>query len=104
FFVTRPAIPEPLSALISIPCSAAIRRTSGEDLVRRRSSSELPFPCAAAGAAGGCVGAEGGGAAAAGADGVGAAAAAAGAGAAGAATAALPSVSSRATTVCTATV
>src|SRR6476661_7237120 len=37
--VTRPASPEPLSAAISIPCSAAILRTRGEDFVRSRPSN-----------------------------------------------------------------
>jgi hypothetical protein len=40
FFVTRPEIPDPLSEVMSTPCSAAIRLTSGEDFVRRRSSRE----------------------------------------------------------------
>src|SRR5512132_651248 len=35
-------MPLPESALISTPCSAAMRRTRGDDFVRRRSSSELP--------------------------------------------------------------
>src|SRR5439155_17925186 len=39
---TAPAMPLPCMALSSMPCSAAILRTSGEDLVRRRSWSELP--------------------------------------------------------------
>src|SRR5450830_602457 len=42
--VTRPATPEPDSAAISTPCSAAMRRTRGELLVRTRSSKELPLP------------------------------------------------------------
>src|SRR5438046_4038504 len=42
--VTLPAIPDPCIPAISTPCSAAIFRTSGDDLVRRRSSSELPLP------------------------------------------------------------
>src|SRR5215207_1453888 len=116
-FVTRPAIPLPCIVAISTPCSAAIFRTSGDDFVRTRSSKELPLlrGDAAAGAAIGFGdGAEraldslfGGGPplveddedAAAGV----AAAGAVTAGAA-AATAAPFSVSSLATTVCTATV
>src|SRR5438874_5450484 len=102
-----------------MPCSAAIFRTSGEDLVRMRSSNESPFPAvggrtaggddAMVAAAEGCWGAEetavdslfGGGPPA-----VGAAldaAAGAGAAAAGAANDAA-SVSMRATTVWTGTV
>src|SRR5215212_7236042 len=46
FFVTRPARPVPGTALISTLCSAAIRRTTGVDLRRSRSSavSAAPFP------------------------------------------------------------
>ena len=40
--VTRPWMPVPCIAAISMPCSAAILRTSGEDLVRSRSSKPLP--------------------------------------------------------------
>src|SRR5213083_2558905 len=42
--VTLPAMPLPCIPEISMPCSAAILRTSGDDLVRRRSSNEFPFP------------------------------------------------------------
>src|SRR6218665_3211733 len=38
--VTRPAMPLPVMAASSTPCSAAILRTSGDDLVRTRSSNE----------------------------------------------------------------
>ncbi len=133
FLVTRPARPLPGMALRSRLCSAAIFRTSGVDLRRRRSSavSLPPLPPAsgdrlgAAGAAGRlCAAAAGGGDAAAlaaagragaarsgaragggagAADGAGVAAAG-GAGAAVGATAAPASVSIVATTVCTATV
>src|SRR5205823_6088296 len=51
FFVTRPAIPLPCNPLISTPWSAAMRRTSGEDFVRMRSSKEVP-PFVVAGAVG----------------------------------------------------
>jgi hypothetical protein len=57
--VTRPAMPLPCRFEISMPCSAAILRTSGDDLVRSRSSIEPPFPdwraagCNAAGATAG---------------------------------------------------
>src|SRR5215831_18618401 len=114
FFVTRPAMPLPLNALSSTPCSAAMRRTSGEDFVRRRSSSELaPLPCDEAlttaavrcrlGGSAGANSLRGG--PPAGAALAWAAAGSAGAGAAAPApTAAFTSVSSRATTVCTATV
>src|SRR5262249_38902275 len=87
-------------------CSAAMRRTSGDDFVRTRSSNDAPPPLDWTGEGG----ALGGGADGAGADGAAAAtgaAAFAGAGApagAAAGTAALTSVSRRATTVCTATV
>src|SRR4030095_5326634 len=60
--VTRPAIPLPCRPAISIPCSAAIFRTSGEDLVRSRSSTDPPLPdgravgCNAAGVSAGFVG------------------------------------------------
>ena len=40
FLVTRPEIPLPLNAVMSTPCSAAIRLTSGDDFVRSRSSRE----------------------------------------------------------------
>src|SRR6185295_6710015 len=46
FLVTRPLMPVPSSPAISTPCSSAIRRTSGLDLVRRSSSAvraELPL-------------------------------------------------------------
>ena len=39
FFVTRPLMPVPCSAVMSTPCSAAIFRTTGDDFVRRRSST-----------------------------------------------------------------
>ena len=39
--VTRPAMPLPASCEISTPCSAAMRRTSGELFVRMRSSKPL---------------------------------------------------------------
>src|ERR671915_2016648 len=53
FLVTRPARPVPGTVLISTLCSAAIFRTSGVDLRRRRSSavSGAPFPPAASPAA-----------------------------------------------------
>src|SRR3954466_12201293 len=51
--VTRPATPDPWSDEILTPCSAAILRTSGEDLVRTRSSNEFPFPVCDAAMAGG---------------------------------------------------
>src|SRR6185437_7319367 len=121
--VTRPETPLPCNALNSTPWSAAMRRTRGEDLVRRRSSSdEVPLPCAdgvagaldwcEAGGAGGVFSLRGGapapplalGAPLAGAA-VAAALAATGAGAGVAApTPAATSVSNRATTVCTGTV
>ena len=47
FLVTRPLSPVPSSLAISTPCSCAILRTSGLDLVRRNSSAvavALPFP------------------------------------------------------------
>src|SRR6185312_14285602 len=51
--VTRPAMPLPFRPVISTPCSAAILRTSGDDLERRRPSNEsgvalepLPLPWA----------------------------------------------------------
>src|ERR1700704_3737682 len=46
FLVTRPARPVPETVLMSRLCSAAILRTSGVDLRRRRSSavSEAPLP------------------------------------------------------------
>src|SRR5579859_3831878 len=43
FFVTRPETPEPWIREMSTLFSAAILRTSGEDFVRRRSSSEATF-------------------------------------------------------------
>src|SRR5215204_4151503 len=39
FLVTRPLIPVPSSFEMSTPCSSAILRTRGLDLVRRRSST-----------------------------------------------------------------
>src|SRR3954471_20627077 len=59
FLVTRPLIPVPLIWRMSTLCSRAMRRTSGEDLCRRRSSSEVSAsPVAAtactAGPASGC--------------------------------------------------
>ena len=39
FFVTRPEMPVPFSCVMSTPCSFAILRTSGDERVRRRSSS-----------------------------------------------------------------
>src|SRR6185437_1788236 len=60
--VTRPAMPLPLRPVMSTPCSAAILRTSGDDLERSLPSKEsaggamplpLPLPCGGrAGAAG----------------------------------------------------
>src|SRR5205814_1128481 len=57
--VTRPATPEPCSDAMLTPCSAAIFLTSGDDFVRTRSSNELPLPeceAAIAGAGVGCRG------------------------------------------------
>ena len=39
FLVTRPEIPVPLSRVMSMLCSFAIFRTTGDDFVRRRSAS-----------------------------------------------------------------
>src|SRR5262247_3110423 len=44
FLVTRPEIPVPVRPAISTPCSAAILRTTGEDLVRSRSSRSVAVP------------------------------------------------------------
>ena len=46
FFVTRPPAPVPCTALVSTPCSDAIRATTGETNVR-----PLPSACPAAGSA-----------------------------------------------------
>ena len=101
------AMPLPESAAMSTPASAAMRRTSGEDFVRTRSSNELPSPAGRAGA-GAAAGAPAGAAGDFAADAAGAAlaagAAAAGAGAAGAAIDAPFSVSMRATSAFTGTV
>jgi hypothetical protein len=43
-FVTLPATPDPDNDEMLTPCSAAIFRTNGEDLVRTRSSNEFPLP------------------------------------------------------------
>src|SRR5438876_11761501 len=43
FFVTRPETPDPWICEMSTLFSAAILRTSGEDFVRRRSSSDVTF-------------------------------------------------------------
>src|SRR5580765_6839294 len=57
--VTRPAMPLPCRFEISMPCSAAILRTSGDDFVRSLSSIDPPLPdgraagCNAAGATAG---------------------------------------------------
>src|SRR5688572_30501765 len=48
FLVTRPASPDPGIPVMSRLCSAAILRTSGLDLVRRR-SSRVPGACWTAG-------------------------------------------------------
>ena len=50
FFVTRPEMPVPFSPVISMPCSFAILRTSGEDRVRRRSARVASAPAGLAGA------------------------------------------------------
>ena len=101
----------PACAAISMPCSAAILRTSGEDLVRRRSSRPLPPDGGGSGwRRGGLVGRPRAACAVASQFGGGPrrgrqpAAAGAGRSAAAAAIAAPFSVSMRATTVCTATV
>src|SRR5580704_6201 len=101
-FVTRPAIPEPLNDPSSIPCSAAILRTRGDDLVRTRSSNDapLPLPTAAGAAATDLAATAGAGVAA----GVPAGAPAGAPAGTAAGTAADTSVSMRATTVWTATV
>src|SRR5947209_12827937 len=44
FFVTRPLIPVPSSREMSMPCSLAMLRTSGLDLVRRNSSAVCSRP------------------------------------------------------------
>ncbi len=44
FLVTRPETPLPLRREMSMPCSAAIRRTSGVERVRRRSSRVAGAP------------------------------------------------------------
>src|SRR5438876_4847153 len=117
-FVTRPAYPLPGIREISTLCSAAILRTSGVDLVRRRCSAVCtppPSPAAgrpdvaAAGRPDGLSAGGGGGAAAvfgASAFGAGGAGAAAfgGSGLAGADAAVPASVSRTPTTVCTGTV
>src|SRR5690348_10236770 len=54
FFVTRPETPEPWICEMSTLFSAAILRTSGDDFVRRRSSSDATFSV--------CFGASGAGA------------------------------------------
>jgi hypothetical protein len=48
-FVTRPATPVPLRVAMSMPCSPAMFRTTGDE--RRRSRSSLDSP--------GCGGADG---------------------------------------------
>ena len=99
FFVTRPPVPVPGTALGSTPCSAAIRATTGDTKVR-------PFPAAAGCACGSAWGAgvgaggESGSAAAAGATGSGAA----GAGSAAGSTTADPAGAITASTVPTSTV
>jgi hypothetical protein len=59
-FVTRPAWPVPSTSARSTSCSAAILRTSGVDLRRRRSSadSSRPSPDPPAGAAAFAAGAD----------------------------------------------
>src|SRR5690349_23053465 len=49
FLVTRPEMPVPLSWAISMPCSFAMLRTTGDDFVRRRDSKSF----AGSGGAGG---------------------------------------------------
>src|SRR5688500_13848373 len=65
FLVTRPLMPVPSSLEISTPCSWAILRTSGLDLVRRRSSEVgsglVSTGAGAGGGGGGGSGAGGGG-------------------------------------------
>src|SRR5438046_9911641 len=63
FFVTRPETPEPWIWEMSTLFSAAILRTSGEDLVRRRSSREVTFSGSAIGFGGGAAALGGSGAA-----------------------------------------
>src|ERR1051325_4021259 len=63
FFVTRPETPEPWIEEMSTLFSAAILRTSGEDFVRLRSSSDATFSVCFGGSGAGCgFGAAGGGA------------------------------------------
>ena len=119
FFVTRPARPLPLKPVSSIPCSAAIFRTSGDDFVRSRSSNEpgVDGAVTSAGLGGAGLGARGAGVAPCVADGAAVVPSPAGTGAGGnsapvlasglwppAAAATAASVSKRATIVCTGTV
>ena len=68
--VTLPALPVPSISAMSTPCSSAILRTTGVDLVRRLSSASSSRGIPALGVAGGAGAAGAGGAASAGAAGV----------------------------------
>ena len=102
-FVTRPWRPVPGTVPRSTPCSAAMRRTSGDERCRDDSASASRGGAGRAAAAGG-AGCAGGGGAAAGTTGAATAAGAASAAAAGAASAASPASAMTPMTVSTATV
>ena len=51
FFVTRPSRPVPVTPAGSMPCSAAIRATTGETKAGRPVEEPLPLGAGASGAA-----------------------------------------------------
>ncbi len=102
--VTRPWRPVPGTVPRSTPCSAAMRRTSGDERCRDDSASASAGGAGRAAADGGGAGCAGGGGAAAATTGAATAAGAASAAAAGAASAASPASAMTPMTVSTATV